>query len=272
MSIFMGPDIRPHKKTHYVETYNILGEKIMSLNTDAVEVKNREVTQYISNSVNTVTSDSSFLATMLYIAFLKKEKNDIQDINNIEEAKKIAIYLSQIKLGIKKLEEQRKNAIFVHQNVVSMINSIFRAPRTALQSLKDHFSLLLGAYETKNRQEKYLEEQEKQKNAVHEQINFKPTERDIEPDEQEEIKTAVCVSKSSEENKTEEEPNIKLRESIEVTVLNPETLLKAILSIQERNRDYTTDLVNFNIPALKKLAKTKRVIPGCAISKANRAI
>ena len=243
----------------------------MPLNTDTVEVKNNEVAQYISNSVDTVTSDSSFLATMRYIAVLKKEKNDIQDINNIEEAKKIAIYLSQVKLGIKNLEEQRKNAIFVHQNVVSMINSIFKAPRTALQSLKDHFSLLLGAYETKNRQEKYLEAQEKQKNAVHEQINFKP-ERDIDPDEQEEIKTIVCVSKSGEENKTEEEPNIKLRESIEVTVLNPETLLKAILSIQERNRDYTTDLVNFNIPALKKLAKTKRVIPGCAISKANRAI
>jgi hypothetical protein len=248
-----------------------LGEKIMPLNTDSVEVKNNEVAQYISNSVDTVTSDSSFLATMQYIAVLKKEKNDIQDINNIEEAKKIVVYLSQVKLGLKKLEEQRKNSIFVHQNVVSMINSIFREPRNALQELKNHFSLLLGAYETKNRQEKYLEAQEKQKNAVHEQINFKP-ESDIDPDEQEEIKTAVCVSKSAEENKMEEEPNIKLRESIEVTVLNPETLLKAILSIQERNKDYTVDLVNFDIPALKKLAKTKRVIPGCAISKANRAI
>jgi hypothetical protein len=231
---------------------------------------NTEVSQYITNSVNAVTTDDAFLKTVQHIAVLKQEKNNIQVIENEQDFKKIGIYFAQVKFGLKKLEEKRKAAIYVHQNVVSMINSIFREPKKTLQEIKDHFAFLLGAHETKLRQEKYEKDKEQQEKAIHEAMNTKPDERDIDPEEQDEIKAVVGVSESSDE--IEDMPNVKLRESIEVTVLNPETLLKAILSIQERNKDYTIDLVNFDIPALKKLAKTKRVIPGCTISKANRAI
>ena len=229
-----------------------------------------EVTQYITNSVNSVTTDDAFLKTVQHIAALKQEKNETQVIENDQDYKKIAIYFAQVKFGLKKLEEKRKAAIYVHQNVVSMINSIFKEPRTALQEIKEHFAFLLGAYETKLRQKRYEEDRKKQENAIHDAMNTKPDERDIDPEEQEEIKNVAGVSKNS--NEIEDMPAVKMRESIEVTVLNPEILLKAILSIQERNRDYTVDLVTFNIPALKKLAKTKRTIPGCTISKANRAI
>jgi hypothetical protein len=242
----------------------------MIANTEDTTHKNNEVTKYITDSVNSVTTDDAFLKTVQHIAALKKEKNEIQVIENEQDFRKIGIYFAQVKFGLKKLEEKRKAAIYIHQNVVSMINSIFKEPKTALQEIKDHFAFLLGTYETKLRQKKYEKDKEQQKNAIHEAMNTKPDERDIGPEEQDEIKAIVGVSKSSDE--IDGMPNVKLRESIEVTVLNPETLLKAILSIQERNKDYTVDLVNFDIPALKKLAKTKRAIPGCTISKANRAI
>jgi hypothetical protein len=234
------------------------------------EHKNTEVSQYITNSVNAVTTDDSFLKTIQHIAVLKQEKNKTQVIENEQEFHKIGIYFAQVKFGLRQLEKKRKEAIYIHQNVVSMINSIFREPKKTLQEIKDHFAFLLGAYETKVRQKQYEEDQEKQKNAVHEAMKAKPDEREIEPEEQDEIKMSVGVSKVPEE--IEEKHSVTLRESIEVSVSNPEKLLKAILSIQDRNKDYTVDLVNFDIPALKKLAKTKRTIPGCTISKANRAI
>jgi hypothetical protein len=238
--------------------------------TNNTDPKNTEVTQYITNSVNAITTDDAFLKTIQHIAALKQEKNEIQVIENDQDFRKIGVFFAQVKFGLKKLEEKRKAAIYVHQNVVSMINSIFKEPKAALQEIKEHFAFLLGDYQTKIQQKQYEADQEKQKNAIHDAMTVKPDEHEIDLEAQAEIQTVVGVSKASEE--TEEIPSMRLRESIEVTVSNPEKLLKAILSIQERNRDYTADLVTFNIPALKKLAKTKRTIPGCKILKANRAI
>lgn len=208
----------------------------------------------ISQALTVVASTPKFTSILQCVAEWSQATKQIKDID--DENYEIALrYFTAAKIGLKQFEELRKKHVDVPTKLVRLINDMFRSPREELEKIKKHFSRLVGEHERKKAEEKYQEDLARHKERALE-IDSGDTEGGLKT-----VPVKCDPVTDANDNK------IQIRETLEVTVLNPETLLKAILSMSKKNIPFTADLITINYPALRKLAKNQTKIPGCVIKR-----
>lgn len=202
----------------------------------------------IQRTIEDVAADIKFTDILQCIAEWSNAMRLIQFVADDYEIYEMSKrYFQAAKIGLKQFEDLRKDKVAVATKTVDLINGMFREPRRELEKIKKHFSTLVGTYEQEEAKKRLAQEIKDKEEAC-----FKVEEEYV-----------PVLSDTT----TDEGDKIRIREQLEIVILNPESLLRAILSTQAKNKEFTLDLIDFKIPALKKIAKEVKKIPGCSIKK-----
>jgi hypothetical protein len=226
------------------------------------EERTKDITTIAQNAAIKAARHSKFVEIVGCIAQWQQAKNQITVVENEEDLEVAQRYFVAAKIGKRQFEDLRLSQVEVMTKTTKMINDMFRPIRNQIEAVQDHFSRLVGEYERKQALARMQAEEEKRKQEM----------KQISEDENEITPIPGNSSKPiSIQKETEDGDKIRVRELTNVEILNPELLLKAILSVQKRNADFTLDLLQFDYPALRRLAKTHKKIPGCVIRKEAKA-
>jgi hypothetical protein len=225
-----------------------------------MEEQKKDIAVIAQDAVMRAARHSKFIEIVGCIAQWTQATKQITEIEDDEDLEIAQRYFIAAKIGKKQFEDLRLSQVAVLTKTTRMINDTFRPIRNQIQAIQDHFSGLVGEYTRKKVLEKAKQETEA--------LKAKMLKVEEEPEKAGEMPGLAPVNVQIE---TEEGDKIRIREATDVEITNPELLLKAILSVQKRNRDFTLDLVQFDYPALRRLAKNHKKIPGCVISKKSKA-
>jgi hypothetical protein len=193
------------------------------------------------------------------VALWEQAMQTIKTINTEEEHQNIIKLFDNVKRALKSTETFRLDLVSVPTKYTRLVNATFKPLTSKLLTVKEHFGGILAAKqaEIEREHQKSLEEARKAQ-APAQEIQTGDGEGRVAMTPATEISTAPPPSTI----KTASGEKASFRERTVITINDPMELLKAIVSKGKRNEVYTTDLVTFNEPEIKKLCEGKRKIPG----------
>lgn len=181
----------------------------------------------------------------------------------------------EMKTKLNELEKIRLSKVSFPTKVVNLINSLFRQVREGIKKDQDFVGNLISTRheELKREADAVKQEMEQiqegpavlQSNAIDVGIGkFQFDPQNIAPPE----KTVI----------TEDGVKVRMREDVEITVINLGDFLKSLVSQADGNKwlnEAAVELVSVNTQAIKKLLKEnpgKRKIPGLKIVRGSKAV
>jgi hypothetical protein len=198
------------------------------------------------------------------VALWEQATQTIKTINTEEEHQNIIKLFDNVKRALKSAEEFRLDLVSVPTKYTRLVNATFKPLTSKLLTVKEHFGDMLA----KRQAEIELEHQKKLEEAQKAQEAQAPAQEIQTGDGEGKVAMTpvadVSMAPPPSTIKTASGEKASFRERTVITINDPMELLKAIVSKGKRNEVYTTDLVTFNEPEIKKLCVGKRKIPGVA--------
>lgn len=223
-----------------------------------------------------VTADPQFSTLLKASAMWLQVLTTVPRINNDQDYQNALELFTKVKRAIDAKENFRHSVVDVPTKFVRLVNDMLRPLGDNFEKVKGHLSRIISDWDAiKRREAEEAQRKADEAHAAQQEQPAAPESADAEiPGPPAEGKVQIDPPEVAAPPTTvkTESGQVQMREFVEIEITDKIALLKAIVSKAERNEIYTTELVSFNEPGLKKLCEGRRKIPGVKWERKKKAV
>jgi uncharacterized membrane-anchored protein YhcB (DUF1043 family) len=222
-----------------------------------------------------VTADSRVLQLIKVNALWQQVLTTVKKIKTPEEYNNAVELFDKVKKALKAKEEIRHEYVDFPTKFAALVNTMFRPMGEGFEKVKAHLSKVISDYDRREREKVEAERKAAEEAQKKQEAAESPTEEVVESSSGVGILVQMDIPMPPEVptvHKTPTGARVQMRETLECELTDPIKLLKAIVSVAERNKVYSLDLIEFKMPAIRKLCEGKRKIPGVKWERVRKAV